>query len=447
MSIPHKSKKYEFTEEALLKRKFGDHPIVFKERNTHAKMESSICVPSATQAYSIGIQYVKEWILSKFEPDYFKTVFINGRHIMDDFMKFNSLKLIKRENPAIAITPNPDLDYDRNMQDTYMGGSQMLIGKFNHEQCFLKDYDNNIFLGMGVREQQIVFAIRFRVETRAQQLDLYRNLEMKCRIGFTHKDFISCDFHIPYAIISNIAKHAGFELDSNDKVKDTIAFVHYLNQHSTMPITYKLRRVNGNREFFVRPNNVYVHLDTQDKLSYDDGNREGQLDNHFNIEMSLTMRMWVPSYYIYTSSKPIYKVIPTVDESDGIGLTTFKVFDIPETDENGWNIYFKDNYELDTDEVDNDLAEIPLKAIFTQPNIYKCIRDSIAMGISPSRFIDIKIYDFFEDSKYNLDWENMILKVTGLKDLRLLKFVVYVDNAYINEYMVTLENMNGTRMK
>ena len=439
-------KKNMYTQENIIKETIGKHPIVFKERNKDAKMESSICVPSAVQAYSIGIQYVKDWLLKKFEPDYFKTVFINGRHITNDFMKFNSYKLIKRENPAVAITPNPDLDYDRNMQDVYMGDSDMLIRKFNHQQCFFNDYDNNIFLGLGVREQQIVFSIRFRVETRAQQIDLYRNLEMKCRIGFTHKDFISCDFHIPNAIITNIAKHAGFKLDENDKVIDTIDFVHYLNSHSNMPFTYKLRRVNGNREYFIRPNNVYVHLDTQDKLSYDDGNREGQLDNHFNIEMSMTMRMWVPSYYIYTSSKPIYKVIPTLDEMAGIGLTTFKVFDIPDTDENGWNIYFKDNYELDSVEVDNNMADVPLNDIFTKPDISRCIKDSIAMGISPSRFKDIKIYDFFEDSAYELDWKNMRLKVYNLKDLRLLKFAIYVDTAYVNEYMITVENMNGTRI-
>ena len=40
----------------------------------------------------------------------------------------------------------------------------------------------------------------------------------------------------------------------------------------------------------------------------------------------------------------------------------------------------------------------------------------------------------------------MRLKVYNLKDLRLLKFAIYVDTAYINEYMITVENMNGTRI-
>ena len=38
-------KKNMYTQENIIKETIGKHPIVFKERNKDAKMESSICVP------------------------------------------------------------------------------------------------------------------------------------------------------------------------------------------------------------------------------------------------------------------------------------------------------------------------------------------------------------------------------------------------------------------
>lgn len=436
--------KQKFTEEAILGEKLKDCMIV-KSIDTQARLESSLIIPSAVQGYSLAVQYMRDWIVGKFDPGYFKTVFINGRHIMQDYMRYSSISMIKRDKPAVAITPAPDLDYDRNILDSYMGGSDMLIKKFNHEQCFFKDYDNNIFLGMGIREQQVNFNIRFRVETRAQQLDLYRNLEMRCRIGYTHKDFVSADFHIPYELMVNIAKHAGFEVDKKDNIVDIISFLKYVNSRSQMPITYKLRAVNGKREFFLRASNVYVHLNTMDKLSYDDGEREGQLDNNFNIEMSVILNMWVPSYYVYTSAKPIYKIIPCMD-SNGIGLCTLRVLDIPETNEDGWSKYFTTDYELDEEEIKNNKAEIDMRGLFVNPDMRRVILEHFNMNISPSRFIDIHMYEFFDKANIDIDWLKMKMTITNLTDRHKLKFAIYLDHDYYNEYLLTMKNINETRI-
>ena len=419
--------------------------IVFRDFKTDAKMESSLIIPSAVQAYSLGVEYVRDWIVGKFDPGYFKTVFINGRHIMQDYMKYSTISMVKRDKPAVAITPNPDLDYDRNNVDTYMGGTEMLIRKFNHQQSFFKDYDHNIFLGMGVREQQINFTIRFRVSTRAQQLDLYRNLEMRCRIGFTHVDYISADFHIPYELMVNIAKHANFEVDAKDNIVDTVAFVRYLNMHSEMPISYKLRAVNGRREFFVRARRVYVHLNTMDKLSYDDGDREGQLDNDFHVEMALQLNMWVPSYYVYTSAQPVYKVIPCM-ESEGVGLYTFKVLEIPETNENGWNRYFTTGYALDDDEVKAGKTEIDVKDLITSRNMWEVIDQNKSMAINPSRFIDIDLYDINGTANAYVDWETNKMIINNITGITTLKIVIYIDMEYYNDHVATIENINKSRL-
>ena len=237
---------------------------------TIADMKSGICIPSSVHGYSLAVEYYRDWFLSKFDKNYFKTVFINGRHILQDYMRYSEVSMLKQAKPAVAITPIANFEHDRETQDSYMGGVDMLIGKFNHQQGFFKDYEKNIFVGMGSRELEVEFASRVRVETRAQQMDIYRHMEIACRIGYTNMEYISADFHIPYDIIKNIAVAAGFKLNKDEEVEDVVNFVKYLNAHSEMPILYKLRTMTGKSEYFVRVNRVLAHIINSDKLNKDD---------------------------------------------------------------------------------------------------------------------------------------------------------------------------------
>ena len=43
---------------------------------------------------------------------------------------------------------------------------------------------------------------------------------------------------------------------------------------------------NMKNEFFMRVNNVYCNIDTRENLNYDDGEREGHLENNFHVEIT-----------------------------------------------------------------------------------------------------------------------------------------------------------------
>ena len=49
----------------------------------------NLCVPSASHAYSVAVEFFKNWILGKFDKGYFKTVYIDGRHLFDEFANIN----------------------------------------------------------------------------------------------------------------------------------------------------------------------------------------------------------------------------------------------------------------------------------------------------------------------------------------------------------------------
>ena len=411
--------------------------------NAIDKMNSAMCVPSAVHGYSLAVEYFRDWFLSKFEKGYFKTVFINGRHILQDYMRYSEISMIKQEKPAVAITPLANFEHDREEQDSYIGGRDMLIGKFNHQQCFFKDYENNQFIGMGVRELEVEFNTRVRVESRAQQMDIYRHMEMACRVGYTQYEYISADFHIPLEIIKNIAVGAGFELDEQEEVKDPINFVKYLNAHSEMPILYKLRTINGKSEYFVRVNRVYAHISVKDKLSRDDGDKEGVLENNFHVEMTATLHMWVPSYYVIMTAKPVYKYIPVVDSSM-FGLYTMKIVDIPDVNENNWNLYIKTEWEMSLEKFKEGKCDIDISSLTYNTEIRKVIQEHLNMGISPSRFMDVKILDYDRSINYTMEWNRLMIHVENPKSMKL-EIAIYIDTEYYNEFRETTMNLNKTR--
>ena len=72
-------------------------PISIDEirRQSSKTLYRSICVPSTTQAYSLCVEYMKKWFLSKFAPDTFKSIYVEGKNIYDDFRSLSKLELLK----------------------------------------------------------------------------------------------------------------------------------------------------------------------------------------------------------------------------------------------------------------------------------------------------------------------------------------------------------------
>ena len=261
----------------------------------HSKtLYRSICVPSAVQSYSLCIEYVKNWFLSKFHQDTFKSIYIDGKNIYDDFRSLSKLDLLKRQKPALTITPSISWDFDNESVDSYPYGMDLYTQTGRFKNSFFSAPSNSSYMGIGMETMLMRFNFRLKVETRAQQLDMFKFIKMACRIGFTCGEDVDLDFHIPYALMIQLARDNGFEVQSEiiseGNIKETIknipGFLRWLNMHSSLPFLYKHRTLNGNNEFFLRMRNMYVHLRPQD-LSADDGEREGQMTNNFGIEFSV----------------------------------------------------------------------------------------------------------------------------------------------------------------
>ena len=405
---------------------------------------ANIVTPSYAHGYSLGIEYMNSWFLKGFDKDYFKSVYIDGKHVIDDYKKFSRMN-VKGENPRARIAPTVDYDFDRDGLDFYMGPPNIYLRRSRWQDSFFKDYENNLFLGFVPRVMKMNFNMKVRVNTRSQQLDVFNKMELNFRVGATMSEYISVDFHVPKSIVLNIANRAGFDI-KNGEVVDIISFLHYLNRHSEVPFLFKLRAINQHPEYFIRIDELYVHVLNKDKLQLDDGERDGKLDFNFHVEMNPVLEMPVPYYYAFYSGES-YKNNLVLDnvELETKPLYSINIIEIPKVDEHGWNQACITEYMCDEGETEMDIS-----TLFSGNNVLnKAITHDLTVGVSPSKYINIKIYidiDTRREVYYKIDWAKKIIHFEHPEKEQYLHIAIYIDRDYINELEVNLHGYNKNRV-
>lgn len=411
------------------------------------RLYSNLAIPSYVHGYSLGIEFMRSWFLEKFPRDYFKTVYINGKHVLDDFKYFNR-DAIKREKPMVAIVPTVEYDHDREYIDLYAADPDIFLKRSNYQQSFFKDDERDLYLGMNFQTIRMNFAYRVRVSSRAQQLDLFKRMELMFRIGATQKKSLSTDFHIPKDIILSIAEKAGFDIDKeNKKVLNVMEFLSYMNSHSDLPILFKMRAINQKPEFFIRVRDMYTHIACRDKLSLDDGERDGQLDNNFHIDMAATLTMPIPHFFVFYSAEPMMGQTKVYEEDNNIsvGLYSFNDFKIPEKNELGWYQIALTSYLCDKGEKFIDMSEV----FSGNTNLDIVMEHNLKNFISPKGFIDIKVFrndDRALSVKTEMDYETKRLIFLENMDEETVYIVIYADREYINETISSLEEYKKYRI-
>lgn len=413
------------------------------------KLYRKLALPSYVHGYSLAIQYMRDWFKSKFPKNYFKTIYINGKHVLSDWKQFNNYN-IKREKPMLSIVPTVDFDYDRERLDLYQGDTTLFLRTSNYEQSFFRDYENKQFLYVRPRALKMNFGFRVRLNTRSEQLDQYNRMELAFRIGSTQHSRCSVDFHIPDECIIALAKNVGFDLVLNaDNVLclqkgDICELVNYLNKHSDLPIIYKYRGINQKPGFFMRMDNLYTHISCLDKLQMNDGDQVGKLYDNFDIEMTAILTIPVPHFFVLFDQEYKNTKMEIHDNADEyMSLYTINPFQIPPTNENGWNQFALTSYMTDKDESFIDVTSI----LEGGGNITKVLDYTIKSGISPRLFMDIRVYleaadDESKEVPIEIDYEKKYIYIQQpYHEEKVLELAFYVDMKYVNDTIINMENL------
>lgn len=404
-------------------------------------LRTSLVVPSTINAYSIGVQYMREWFLKKFPQDFFKSINIEGRHTFYDFRKLSREEMLKRLKPALSISPQLQFDYNRENIDDYPYGVEMFSRTCNYKESFFKDEERNLYLGF-VSEMMIIdFTFKIKLSTRAQQVDLYKFLQLAMRVGYSQGEDVCMDYHIPYGTMLQIATDAGFEV-VDDKIKDITKFVNYLNKHSLIPIMYKLRTMTGNDEFFLRANDVYTWI-TCPELSQDDGDKEGMVNTSFIIEMRAQLKLPSPKFYVYFSQTKHVTIERRNQVDDVFGWYNVQKYDVPPTNKYGWNQLLTTEY---FEEITDKPLEIDFSDFFKDTDLGSIIEYNNQIAISSSVCIDFIIHNHGRDLEYTMDWETMIMKTNDVPLEDITYISIYVDMEYVNKILINKSNALDSRL-
>ena len=428
--------------------------IPLKSNEFDPVLYSNMYTPSEAHAFGLAIEYMKDkFFKSKFPSNYFKYEWVNTAHTMREYAQFNKMN-VKREKPYFVVVPSVDYDYDRENVDMYYAGADVFLKRSNWQRSFFKDYDHNLFLGFQMRALRMNFNYKIRVATRAEQLDLFRRMELVFRIGGTQHDNISVDYNIPYDMLVNIAIMAGFKVNMKEFAGETVAeiadpllFLDYLNKHSDIPVTYKFRAANHHDEFFLRISDLYTHISTKDKLDIDDGERNGQLDNNFNITMQAVLKIPVPHFFVLYDEKPLPYLLKAGERA--IPLYTVGQFDIPNTNSRGWEQVINTTYMLDEKESKFDVS--PLFRSNKTEDIYAVITYCLKNFISPSSFIEIKIYEecggSYVEVPFSIDYQYMEISLgKEYKDITNIYIGIYIDKKFMNNTLVSINDFYKSRI-
>ena len=437
--------------------------------NSVARLYKTMEVPSYVHGYSLAIEYMRDWFLQKFPKDkstpsgtMFKTVYINGSHVLDNWKNWNNYN-IRKEKPMLLIVPTLSPDWDRENVDMYMGDAGIMLRTSRIEDSFLRDYKNKIFLYVRLREMEMNFSFRIRVNSRAEQLDLMNKMELWFRVGTTQQDNMSADFHIPYNMMLQIARDAAFEVDEENRIiKDIPEFVNYLNLHSSAPIVFKLRSINQKPEFFVRARNLYTHLAVRDKIQIDDGEKNGKLETNFHLEMNVQLHMPIPHFYAYMNQVPTNMGLMVTETKPDIGIYSINNYKIEPENDMGWPYITITSYAASEGE-----RYIDLSSLFDSERwpVAVVLKDDLKMHITPEGFLDVKVYHNQDHSgisgrevMYHMDYKNLriVLDETVQEKEAVYDIIIYADMQYVNSRLstieqygkrVTTEQLSGTQPK
>lgn len=416
------------------------------EEITKGSLYSDLIVPSHSHAYNVAVQYVKEWFLEKCPKNFFKeeSIYVDGSYIFSDMAKMTRAEMLKRPSPNLTIIPELDYQFNNEYIDLNSTKLKTYIKRSGYDRAFFIDYEKDMRIGINFEVLKLNTQYRIKVKTKSMQLDTYQRL--KLALGQTSGEEICTDVHIPFELVMQVAYHAGFKVDTeNKKIYELDKFLAYLNGHSAIPFIYKLRYVNGREEFFIRVNDMYVHTKVTD-ISIDNGERTGQLMSNFTIEVNTETRFPAPQVYVLYSLQENKLVGVPVDDKEydfRTFINTFRIGYLPDVNEKGWNKY------LNTEIVERDLTKpisINFMPLFEGADAGRVMEYTKSIKISPATFIDIKIFNKGKELPTKIDWETMDVTCTELHEDPVSSTIIYLDTNYMNTTLVNLDEAMKNRL-
>ena len=427
-------------------------PVQIKDifKTYKQQMNSALFLPGRVDAVSLCTEFMYRWFLNKFGGEsahFFHAINIDGQDPVTHLKHWTMKDWIKRPRPKMTMISKPDIQFNRDYVDDDYNDIMSYVNRSRGKDCFFEDNRNGIKLCVVSRLNKIDFTFKINVEQKPQQLDLYDHIYMSCRVGKTLTLYTSVDFLVPNKLIKRLAHDMHFETDEEGMPIDYVAFLSYLNKWSKIPFLYKIRHVTHKFEFYIRLENVMVHI-RDIELEIDDGETEGMLQANFGLEMRCTVRIPSPKLFAMFSFERFESMIYRDTVKDELYATNLVLCPIPIRNSNDWPIYVDGTYENDKD---GDCIHASLLELFRSSKPTNDVLETVEYckkrGLDPRVFIDIKVFNAMSEREVVIDWKEMMLHTKEPVTLKTSTIVVYTDNDFIYHAMEEKRGYYKDRMQ
>lgn len=406
--------------------------------------------PSMAHIYGNVIANGCNFYKSLLPPNFFKTVHINSRMAMSYHLgknRYNEEQFLHKPKPILNITCVPDLSHEPEYMNSMFNDMAVINTANDFSQAhILYDASKEIALDFSMKVIKVNFEFISCFETSLAQWNTANVINsMGYHDGAPMNVDLVLEIQLPKDIIVQIAKINNFVIDASGNIVDIENFIKYLNGHSSLPITYKLKTSTGHNEFFfIYKQKSIVRFDG--KVDIDEGEAKGDIRENFKITDRMYIITYAPSFfYFFTKSEEFALIDVAIKSEDILQDYIIPVFNVDYnllfTDSiDGWQKYFESGYGFDKD---TEKEEFKLSDMLSaNSNIFKVLDYQNRHGITNQFFKIVLIKDkaYATAEEFVVTFEPTDAKCTIYNgDPSSAYFIiVYADTQYINSILTKI---------
>lgn len=405
---------------------------------------------SSAHIYGNVASLVKEFVLSKFEKDFFNHTFISTEHISREVRKgtLNSEdEMFKFIPPELAINPrfdelgNKDIFLKNTILTTNFGTVEQGVSRM---QLFpvLKDKDKNVSLCYKMDRDRLVFDVTIYLPSAHMQLDRYKSLQHQLNTTSNFVINTSLESMLPRSMVAYLAKLHDWDINN---MNHTSLILNYLNSNSQLwPFSYKMKTSTSNDEFFMYYN-AELLCECSD-LQPGDGNKVGEVDESYPITFTMTVDFNNPvTFYLVggVNNNTLLQIDVGVDDKSSNEFvplyTLHHNFNL--SDMEGLH-HYRDIAFVADDSISEEILDLSPLII---PQWAEVINEQIAIGIDPKAFIRIEVVKqrqlLTENVDWKINWQNVSLSIFNTTKDDTYRLIIYADKQFINNKII--DKMDG----
>lgn len=392
---------------------------------------------SMSHTYGNALAFIQNWIIDLFPENMFKTIHVNSK-IAHRQIRSTPHEFVKKVRPMIVFRPRiPEHNEDRFLKGTPIIERQTDIYStwgLTNLQPFFEDQQNDLMIKFQMNRTVMYVDVVIVLSTLMQQLDYYHYIENAVRIE--HPFFLNT--HLESYIPQDMLKVVGdcVNIPLYDSHGNTREFLEYMNGKSQYPITYKLQGASQTREFYrYYPVNIDTIITDLDK---DDGDRVGNVMDHYNISFTIRMEFNSTGFY-YIFSDNLYNIkLPPISPEDSEIIPVFTDVYLKEdlNLQQGWNLYNRGSYRL---EDINDTVSFDQMLNDSIRSTMKYHEDN---GLPMKDFMDFKLRKqgkpMHEGIDYTIDWKHKLIHFHKQSTYYTYTIMLCLNIGYINNLIKTI---------